>query len=466
MVDEKGNTYELADKPLGKGGQGIVFRSSSTPDVVVKFCAPPGEGGEAKTLDEGRRRLRRRLEEVRTLPLTGLPVASPLAMLHGHVGYTMRLLEQMGPIGGLIATGSEESLPQFYLDSGGLRRRLEILSQLAWILARLHAVPLVYGDISHNNVFVPEAVDASGVWLIDCDNLDWLPRASTSVYTPYFGAPEVVQHGAHADTLTDVYSFAILAYWVLVLNHPFLGSAVEVNGWDVTTTEDLEEKALRGELPFVDDPSDASNRSDEGVPRAWVLTRQLRELFERTFVDGREDRTARPSMVDFVDAFRRAADMTIWCDECGMTHFVNADSCPWCPSEGSQTGVLSIEIRHWEPRLDEEDWSLLRASKPLWRKVVQAGRTDVITTHMVSAAPLEAANEPELEVSVSRGGVSLSNVSDREFRLVSGPDGSETPLRGEKTLPLPKGRREWFLHCGPADESHRIAFFRYFERGK
>ena len=330
VVDDDGSVHHLLKQPLGRGGQGVVLRTRS-PHIAVKLIgaledAPVSPevrsaeklwgkltraSGIALTPDAHKHSaLRRRLEDVRALPLPILHLAQPLAMLRDHVGYTMRLLSGMVPIRTLIAEPGSSKLGEFYQSSGGLGRRLELLANTAALLARLHGLPLVYADVSPNNVFISEATDASEVWLIDLDNLDYLSTNAPQIFTPGFGAPEVVTGRGGVSTLSDSYSFAVLAFWVLTQQHPFLGEYVEEGGWDDDGDEDREQLAFHGALPWIEDTKDNSNRTSKGIARHLALSKPVRDLFEKTFESGRTDRMARPSMAE-CECARHAG-----CDDC------------------------------------------------------------------------------------------------------------------------------------------------------
>ena len=45
-------------------------------------------------------------------------------------------------------------------------------------------MPLVYADVSPNNVFISETAEASEVWLIDLDNLDYLSANAPGIRRP------------------------------------------------------------------------------------------------------------------------------------------------------------------------------------------------------------------------------------------------------------------------------------------
>ena len=156
VVDERGNVHVL-DKVLGEGGQGVVL-ATNNPDIAVKLISggvqPTSErkgtllerlthgfGTALVTGDAEHKKLRTRLETVQTLPIPDLYLARPLAMLRGHVGYTMRLLRDMEPIRTLILSAETENLKAEYINTGGLRRRLRLLAKTAETLGRLHSIP-------------------------------------------------------------------------------------------------------------------------------------------------------------------------------------------------------------------------------------------------------------------------------------------------------------------------------------
>src|SRR5690606_18716580 len=74
------------------------------------------------------------------------------------------------------------------------------------------------------------------VWLIDADNLRFETfRSERGVYTPRFGAPEMVQGTDGGRPRTDCHAFAAMAFSMLTSLHPFIGALVEEGGdgdWD------------------------------------------------------------------------------------------------------------------------------------------------------------------------------------------------------------------------------------------
>lgn len=376
LVDEYGNFHQITDE-LARGGQGVVFRTKDT-DLAIK--QPLDAFGRPDT----NANLRERFQNIRLLPIPArVPVSLPLAILRDEPGYVMRLLSDMKSFGmfefnGIAKKeleGRNAMLPQWltgipdeemalrllhYANTGSTRRRLFALAKCAAILARLHGVGLVYGDISTNNAFVSEG-SACDVWLIDADNMRFeLPYGGASVYTPGYGAPEVVQGYDQSRPRTDCWAFAVMAFKLLALCHPFVGKKVleaedDDGGWDaepVASAENgapasIEEQAYAGYLPFVDDEDDDSNEGAGGLPRALVTTPGLRRLFQETFGAGREHPHRRPAMAFWALELTKAADHALDCPECAMSYLADDHgSCPYCG--GERAAFIRVQTPRWE----------------------------------------------------------------------------------------------------------------------
>ncbi len=485
VVDDDGNVHYLLKKPLGHGGQGVVLRTRS-PHIAVKFIGavpeaptsskPPAGGSALRlwnrltsaaavelTADAKRREaLRRRLDDVRALPLPRLHLAQPLSILRDHVGYTMRLLTGMVPMRTLIAEPGTPKLGEFYQSSGGLGRRLDLLANTAGLLARLHAVPLVYADVSPNNVFISETAEASEVWLIDLDNLDYLSANAPGIFTSGFGAPEVVTGRAGVSTLSDSYSFAVLAFWVLAQQHPFLGDYVEEGGWDGDGEEDREHLAFHGKLPWIEDTTDDSNRTSKGVARHLVLSKPVRELFQRTFEAGRTDRVARPSMAEWAEALRRAADRVVSCSSCGSSFDVTAGSCQFCTAS-PRASFIHMQVNRWDPDIDDAAGASAVSTRAVWHKMLDVTKDSLVLRHVVEPVLADAEDAPVLRVRVLKSGIAIEPLSNHEMHVVVG--GRLQRVGSEIKLPLPKAGSEAYLHFGPLDRPHRMAVLRLYSEG-
>jgi hypothetical protein len=386
LADEYGNVHHLADE-LARGGQGVVFRTRDA-DLAIK--QPLLSGQLDRSAD-----LRERFRHIRLLPMPArVPVSLPLAILRDEPGYVMRLLSGMNPfstfdLGNKTKKELEErtaTLPPWlagmedkvmalrllhYAQTGSTRRRLLALSKCAAILARLHAAGLVYGDISTNNAFLGD--EASGqVWLIDADNMRFeLPHGGATAYTPGYGAPEIVRGTDSARPRTDCWAFAVMAFKMLALCHPFIGKRVlepdgDEGGWDAEPLEDgapadLDEQAYAGYLPYIDDEDDDSNPGPGGLPRTLVATAALRRLFQDTFGAGRRHPHQRPAMAFWAVELARAFDRSVECTQCRMSYFADDHkNCPYCRG----------------PRP-----AFLRVTSPRWEILIAAGVTEAVLPH-------------------------------------------------------------------------------------
>jgi len=374
-VDEYQNVH-IQDKVLGQGGQGVVFRTKD-PDLAIKLVTD--ESGNPVTDEESVERYLKRFKRVRLLPLPeSLNISVPAALLQNNAGYVMQLLSEMVPFSHFWLDGKSakkigpDDIPAWlsampeneakkivhYYKTGGLRRRLHALYKCASLLARLHGNGMVYGDISPNNIFISEGIDDSSVWLIDADNIRFEITAGGSVvYTPKYGAPELVQGKDGGRPSSDCHAFAVVAFYLLSLIHPFVGKKVDgtdEGDWadEENDGEDVEDKAYAGLFPWVDDQDDDSNSSDSGLPRSLLLTEKLISLFEGTFGPGRTSPLLRPTIYHWPEALAQAADMTVTCPGCSMNYyydFIHPETedhnCPYCKTQRPQ--VLILDSYRW-----------------------------------------------------------------------------------------------------------------------
>lgn len=391
-VDEYQNVH-IQDKVIGQGGQGVVFRTRD-PDLAIKLVTD--ESGNPLTDEKSVERYSKRFKRVRLLPLPeSLNISVPATLLQNNAGYVMQLLSEMVPFSHFWLDGKSaekigpDDIPAWlsampgheakkivhYYKTGGLRRRLHALYKCASLLARLHGNCMVYGDISPNNIFISEGLDDSSVWLIDADNIRFeITVGGNVVYTPKYGAPELVQGKDAGRPSSDCHAFAVVAFYLLSLIHPFVGKKVdgtdEGDDWadEENDDEDIEDKAYAGLFPWVDDQDDDSNSSDSGLPRALLLTEKLTVLFEGTFGQGRTSPLLRPTIYHWPEALAQAADMTVRCPGCSMDYYYDfihpetkGHNCPYCKTQRPQ--VLILESYRWngaDKPLQSPSWRYVR----------------------------------------------------------------------------------------------------------
>lgn len=373
VVDQYGNVFMVANEELSKGGQGKVFRTKDA-DIAIKQPIDPNTDEIVGDPTE----FAKKIEILRLLPIPGLlNVTMPLSFLVKEPGYAMRLLSGMAPVSSLCGEKwgdvDEKDIPSWlslvtsakaksdfvnYAKTGGLRRRLAVLHKVAAILARLHSAGVVYADISSNNVFTGEGPNPE-VWLIDPDNMRLESAKGSSVYTRQggYGAPEIVAGRDSSRLRTDCYAFAVLAFRMLALTHPFKGKSV----YEPDTEEDwanvpqqnsegdnsLEDRADIGGFPFIDDEDDDSNAYTGGLPRSLVLTDGLRRLFQETLGVGRLSPWRRSSMLLWARELAWAFDHAVDCPECHMGYYADCHNvCPYCDTR--RDPCVKLRTTYWE----------------------------------------------------------------------------------------------------------------------
>ncbi|HDM8237087.1 protein kinase domain-containing protein [Vibrio campbellii] len=335
LEDVRGTKYPLKSQ-LASGGQGVVY-TTELPQVLIKGFTSKDEAAK--------KRWRAHIEWLIRQDIADLKLAKPLILLkEPRTGYVMELMDGLVPLKTLMDSfieatdniSEENQAPhiQNYLDQGGLRRRIRILCQLARTLNQLHSRGMLYGDISPDNIFVSDDPNYAETWLIDCDNISFDSHSGLTVHTPDYGAPEVVRGEAMLSSLTDCWSFAVIAYQLLTHNHPLKGDLVN-NG-----EPEVEDEALRGKHPWINDPDDLDNECWANLPVQLLEESQLPRLFQQTFGSGKNMPLERPSMAEWLEAFTEI-DEHIWtCHHCGGHTLLPLDnleldevSCFFCDAE-------------------------------------------------------------------------------------------------------------------------------------
>jgi serine/threonine protein kinase len=190
--------------------------------------------------------------------------------------------------------------------------------QLSQSFLRLHSEGLCYRDISFGNVFFDPT---TGQPLIcDNDNVGIDGESSSAVLgTRRFMAPEIVRGEAQPSTQTDLYSLAVLLFYILVVGHPLVGRReLRFDCWDNEA-----ESFLFGSHPlFVFDPDDDSNAPHPelhaSVLANWPLyPRFVRELFTTAFTRGvRDPRNGRVREGVWRKAMSQLRDAIVECPVC------------------------------------------------------------------------------------------------------------------------------------------------------
>lgn len=465
VIDQHGQCYELTGR-IGDGGQGVVC-TTNYQNVLIKI----GDPKPVRTLEEKQEKLeiwQGKIQRLMRQPLRDLPIAYPLAMIvKPQPGYVMELMDGLMSMSDLLqesieAYMSDEGIAG-YVRTGSVQRRLRILARLARILAELHGRGLAYGDLSPANVFVSQSLEYAEVWLIDADNISSQSRDSQQgVFTPDYGAPEILRGESGINTLTDSWSFAVLAYRFLTLAHPLKGDHV------LEGEPEIEEAAaLRGELPWVDHSTDRSNALTLGLPRDMVLNAPLRKIFEQCFNTGLHDPGHRPSLSEWADVFAEATGHCTQCASCNSTFFYTKKlECPFCEHIQNKEAVLLLsEYRYMPLALLREglsdDIPELLIQKECWsstgKAMILSSKIPVLLKSLPMEASLYAQASLLCTLELDEDGLWIDPAKNIHVFLQRAADYKVVEVQGKKRLKSTShSETSFWLHLGPVEEEHVV----------
>jgi len=253
----------------------------------------------------------------------------------------------------------------------------------------------------------------------------------------------------------------VLAFYVLAQVHPFIGNYVENGDWGEADEVDREQLAFQGKVPWIEDPDDNANWTDNGIPRHLVLSVPVRNLFERAFGAGRIDRTQRPSMAEWADVLLRAVDRVVSCKGCGSTFDITAANCPFCASSPRQS-FIHMQVNRWDPELDDAIGSPV-STGAVWQKMISVipGSITEIHRHVVEPIMADSDSSPVLRIGILHCSITIEPLSGHEINVVLGDRIQR--IDREMKLPMPKEGNEVYLHFGALDLPHRMAVLRLVE---
>ncbi|MEM7097857.1 MAG: serine/threonine protein kinase [Pseudomonadota bacterium] len=230
-----------------------------------------------------------------------------------------------------------------------LDKRATVCRHIAHCFLELHASGFCYQDINFGNIFLnPETAD---VMVCDNDNVN-VDGAPASIYgTRKFMAPEVVRRETLPSTATDLFSMAVMFFYVMFSWHPLDGKAE--NGIKILDAD--AEMRLYGTDPvFLFDPQNTSNGPVEGMHDAIVyrwesISEALRGLFTRAFTRGLSQPSARVHEHEWRTVFDRLITSVYQCTQCGYENVLDdslqSQPCSYCKTNTSPPPALQINSR-------------------------------------------------------------------------------------------------------------------------
>ncbi len=187
---------------------------------------------------------------------------------------------------------------------------------------KLHAMGYSYRDISFGNLFFDP--DTGNVLICDNDNVSVNGKDDSSVYgTPRFMAPEIVLGKAKPSRNTDLFSLAVLLFYMFMMNHPLEGKLeADIKCMDIHAMN-----RLYGTNPvFIFDPDNKSNRPVRGYQDNaliyWDLyPENLKALFTQAFTVGLGAPNRRVTENKWLETFANLMSGIVTCPSCGAEVF-------------------------------------------------------------------------------------------------------------------------------------------------
>lgn len=413
---------------LGGGGQGEVYRAEWAGGAfALKWYFP-----NTATADQ-----RAALEELVNNDPARWPVPSdrflwPLDIAEAPsvkgFGYLMKLREpQYKSLLDLMAGRIDPSFRT--LTTVGL--------QLADSFHKLHAAGLCYRDISFGNAFFEPT---TGEVLI-CDNDNVAPNRSAKggvLGTPDFMAPEIVRGDAAPSRQTDLFSLAVLLFYVFHLSHPLYGKRI----LGIKCLDLPARTKLCGTAPlFIFDPKDTSNcavdRSIDPLGEAganalvyWpIYPGYFRDTFMAAFTKGIHDPDhGRVMEGEWRLVLSRLRDAIFYCSHCGKENFFDDESGP-----GKSATALQC-------------WSCRKQPKLPYRLALS--RSTIMLTHDAKLYPHHVCDQDDFDFSTAIAEIARHPADPNVWGLknctagkwsVTMPDGTLRDVEPGKSVRLAAG---------------------------
>jgi DNA-binding helix-hairpin-helix protein with protein kinase domain len=310
---------------LGSGSQGQVYQTEvNGQPCAMKWYFPHSATAEQRALVE--RLVHKRPPNDRFL----WPLDITVFQGSASFGYLMPLRDPR--FRGMAELMSRVVDPTF-------RTLTTVALELADSFLRLHSLGFCYSDISFGNIFFDPVTGE--ISICDNDNIAVDGEGASGVLgTPRFMAPEIVRGESKANIGGDLYSLAVILFYMFMLHHPLEGRREkEIACLDLPAMQ-----KLYGTDPlFIFDPKHGANRPVAGIHNNATLFWNLypgyiRDIFTRAFTEGLRDPGARVRESEWRTAFTRMRDQIFYCHSCGAENFL--------ASEGDMPGPL-VDQKCW-----------------------------------------------------------------------------------------------------------------------
>lgn len=313
-------------------GDVVTLRRSTTQWTVGRLLGEGGQGTvhELVPQDGSARRLALKWYAARSVSEKQRLAITAVAARHSPGPMFLWPMEVISAPDGSFGYVMPIRPPEFVGLGEMLKGRVDVTLSLAVRLSLgiahgfllLHSQGLCYRDISFGNVSFDPRTGA--ILICDNDNVGVDGESESGVLgTRRFMAPEIVRGEAKPGSETDLYSLAVLIFYVLMVHHPLLGR----RELDYPCLDRDAEGDLFGDRPlFVFDPADDANAPDpvehQTVLANWAIHPDpVKRLFVQAFGEGIRDPQRRVRESVWRATLARLLDAVRTCDACGRENF-------------------------------------------------------------------------------------------------------------------------------------------------
>lgn len=318
LYSPDGSSFELDDKPFKEGGEACIYNIKQYPDLVAKIYKP-----EKCTV----------VRQKKTTVMANLQVSDyfsqsvvfPLKVLYADTSYTKYMGYTMEKVKNI--TELQEIYYQNELD---LKQKIIVAMNLCIMTNLVHSHKQIIGDFNSRNIAFDKKTCKGR--LIDTDSFHITVQKASDKKTQSFPctvgvemliAPELrqklISQKADLETVqgesftqnTDLYALGFHIFALLMngatpyrscLNLAEIGSSYNVSSVNIN----MFEAANKGEFLFS--KHIFAKKLPDDVPDFHILSPELRKLFERCFIDGATNPSARPKATEYfkaLDSFRK-----------------------------------------------------------------------------------------------------------------------------------------------------------------
>lgn len=353
--------YYYRGEKVKDGGEGYIFKVQNHSELLMKIYKEADPRGEVIVTPE----LIRKLEFMKSNPPGELVaqgvLAWPIELIYGQtklIGFVMPKLTFDSQILQMYAYKHPIYDPLDYPKFPSVKSRIQIAVNLTYTLQKLHDSNYIVGDLNHENIGLNR--NTGQINIVDCDSFHITDQSGnimrTNVIMPGYLAPEIIAHcnserakgkPYNLDKVslptftkeTDLFCLAIHIFKLLMNGvDPFRGVLVNTTGSAASPfqgNDAIERNAYVFKKGMK--PSAAFCLESSDVPK------EIKELFEKAFVDGHTDPFARPSAEVWYYALIRYMNLLRPCltNTAKHQYFKELWNCPFCEADKRHAEVQS-----------------------------------------------------------------------------------------------------------------------------